>query len=117
MKTLDSLKFLGYNVEVKDENIKLSYRGEGKPDKNRVLQLIKELEGSKNEAIKELQDETLRGLFMETMNRVNDSYISGTIKFIEENYPDIDGEIIVGFDVEKLEIAIEKAKANEANSQ
>ncbi|PIN87452.1 NrdH-redoxin [Candidatus Woesearchaeota archaeon CG10_big_fil_rev_8_21_14_0_10_32_24] len=30
---------------------------------------------------------------------------------------DIDGEIIVGFDVEHLEIAIEKAKAREANSQ
>ncbi|MBT3836390.1 NrdH-redoxin [Candidatus Woesearchaeota archaeon] len=30
---------------------------------------------------------------------------------------DIDGEIIVGFDVEKLEIAIEKAKAKEVIEQ
>ena len=30
---------------------------------------------------------------------------------------DIDGEIIVGFDVEQLEIAIEKAKAKEVTQQ
>jgi|TARA_B100002003_G_scaffold220220_1_gene222421 hypothetical protein len=40
-----------------------------------------------------IQDETLRGLFLETMNRINDLYIPGTTRFIEENYPDIDGEI------------------------
>lgn len=99
MRTLDSLKFLGYEVKVKDETIKLSYRGEGKPDKNRILPLIKELEESKDEAIKELQkdkyisDEVLQGLFLETMQTINNFYITGTIKYIEDNHKDLEGDI------------------------
>ncbi len=55
MKALDNLKSLGYDVEIKENNIRLSYKGEGRPDKNRVLPLLKELKGKKNEIIKELQ--------------------------------------------------------------
>jgi hypothetical protein len=55
MIVLDNLKSLGYDVEVKEDNIRLSYKGEGKPDKNRVLPLLEELKSKKNEAIKELK--------------------------------------------------------------
>ncbi len=100
MIILDNLKSLGYDVEVKEDNIKLSYRGEGKPDKEKVVPLLEELKSNKSEAIKELQkgeepvsDETLQDIYLEVMNRINDSYISGTIKFVEKNHPDLDRQI------------------------
>ncbi len=102
MIVVDRLKAIGYDVEVKENNIRLSYKGEGAPDKNRVLPLLEELKAKKNEAVKELQkgeelepisDETLQDIYLEVMNEINDSYISGTIKFVEENYPDLDRQI------------------------
>ncbi len=102
MKTLDNLKSLGYDVEFNKGNIKLSYKGEGAPDKNRVLPLIQELKANKSEVIKTFQkdkalkpipDETLRDIYLEVMNEINDSYISGTIKFVEENHPGLDRQI------------------------
>ncbi len=100
MIVLDNLKSLGYDVEIKENNIRLSYKGEGKPDKNRVLPFLEELKAKKGEAIKELQkgeepvsDETLQDIYLEVMNRNNDSYISGTIKFVEETHPSLDRQI------------------------
>ncbi len=100
MKTLDNLKSLGYDVEVKEDNIKLLYRGEGKPDKEKVVPLLEELKSNKSEAIKELQkgeepvsDEILSDLYMQAMNKINDQYVEGTIKFIEKNYPELDKQI------------------------
>lgn len=102
MIVLDNLKSLGYDVEVKENNIKLSYRGEGKPDTNRVIPLLEELKACKNDVIKMLQrdkeltpipDETLRDLFLEAMHNINDSYIEGTIKYIHEHHPDLDDDI------------------------
>ncbi len=99
---LDSLKSLGYDVEIKENNIRLSYKGEGKPDKNSVLPLLEELKIKKNEAIKELQkgeelkpisEEILDDLYMQTMHKINDQYLKGTIRFIEKNYPDLDRQI------------------------
>ncbi len=102
MIVLDNLKSLGYDVEIKENNIRLSYKGEGKPDKNRVLPLLEELKAKKGEAIKELQkggglksapEEMLDDLYMQTMHKINDRYLKGTIRFIEKNYPDLDMQI------------------------
>ncbi len=100
MMVLDNLKSLGYDVEVKEDNIKLSYRGEGKPDKEKLVPLIEELKANKGEAIKELQkgeepvsDEILDNLYRQTMHEINDQYIEGTIRFIEKNYPELDAKI------------------------
>lgn len=57
MKTLDDLKSLGYDMEIREGNIRLSYRGKGKPDKEKVVPLLKELKSNKGEAIKILQKE------------------------------------------------------------
>ncbi len=102
MMVLDNLKSLGYDVEIKENNIRLSYKGEGRPDKNRVLPLLEELKANKNEPIKELQkgeelkpisEEILDDLYMQTMHKINDQYLEGTIMFIEKNYPDLDRQI------------------------
>ncbi len=102
MMVLDNLKSLGYDVEIKENNIRLSYKGEGRPDKNRVLPLLEELKANKNEAIKELRkgeelkpisEEILDDLYMQTMHKINDQYLEGTIRFIEKNYPDLDRQI------------------------
>ncbi len=102
MIVLDNLKSLGYDVEIKENNIRLSYKGEGRPDKNRVLPLLEELKANKNEAIKELQkgeelkpisEEILDDLYMQAIHKINDQYLEGTIRFIEKNYPDLDRQI------------------------
>ncbi len=102
MMVLDSLKSLGYDVEIKENNIRLSYKGEGRPDKNRVLPLLEELKANKERAIKELQkgeelkpisEEILDDLYMQTMHKINNQYLEGTIKFIEKNYPELDAKI------------------------
>ncbi len=102
MMVLDSLKSLGYDVEIKENNIRLSYKGEGRPDKNRVLPLLEELKANKDRAIKELQkggglkpapEEILDDLYMQTMHKINDQYLKGTIRFIEKNYPYLDRQI------------------------
>jgi hypothetical protein len=56
MMVLDDLKYLGYEVQVKENNIKLSYKGEGKPDKSKVMPLIERLKVSKNDVIRILQE-------------------------------------------------------------
>ncbi len=101
MIVLDNLKSLGYDVEIKENNIRLSYKGEGRPDKNRVLPLLEELKANKDRAIKELQkgelkpisEEILDDLYIQTMHKINDQYLKGTIMFIEKNYPDLDRRI------------------------
>ncbi len=55
MKTVDDLKSLGYDVKTNKGNIRLSYKGEGVPDENRVLPLLQELKANKSEIIKGLQ--------------------------------------------------------------
>ncbi|MCP5006983.1 MAG: hypothetical protein GY941_23995 [Planctomycetes bacterium] len=55
MNLLDSFKSLGYEVIVRNGNIKLSFAGKGKPDKGKVLPFLEELKSRKNEAIEELQ--------------------------------------------------------------
>jgi len=57
MRLLDQIKSLGYSVSYDSGKIKLSYKGEGKPDKTRVLPLLKELKASRNYAITELVGE------------------------------------------------------------
>ncbi len=43
--------------------------------------------------LRPVQNETLEDLFLKTMNEINNSYIEGTVKFIEKNYPDLDRQI------------------------
>ncbi len=50
------------------------------------------LEGRVKE-VETISDETLQDIYLEVMNRINDSYISGTIKYIEKNYPELDRQI------------------------
>ncbi len=55
MRLLEQIKSLGYEVRIDSGNIKLSYKGEDKPDKGRVLPLLEELKANKDKAIKELK--------------------------------------------------------------
>jgi hypothetical protein len=55
MMVLDNLKSLGYEVEVKENGIKLSYKGKGAPDKSRVVPLLEELKANKDKVIKKLK--------------------------------------------------------------
>ncbi len=55
---------------------------------------------NRDEAIKELQkgkepisDETLQDIYLEAMNKINDSYIEGTIKYIQEQHKELDTKI------------------------
>jgi len=100
MIILDNLKSLGYDMEIREGNIRLSYRGEGKPDREKVIPLIEELKSKKNEAIRELQkgeepvsDETLQDIYLEAMNKINDSYIEGTLKYIQGHHKELDTKI------------------------
>ena len=102
MKILDNLKSLGYDMEIREGNIRLSYRGEGKPDKEKVVPLLEELKSNKSEAIKELQkggelrpvpEETLDGLYRQTMHEINDQYLEGTIKYIQDHHKELDTKI------------------------
>jgi len=54
MRALDQIKSLGYDVIYDADKIKLSYKGEGKPDKSRVVPLLKEINANRNYAITEL---------------------------------------------------------------
>ncbi len=99
MKLLEQIKSYGYDVRINKGNIKLSYNGGGVPDKSRVVPLFEELKANKDQVIKELQrgnrisDEILQDLFLETMNRINDKYLAGTINYTNENHKDLDAEI------------------------
>jgi hypothetical protein len=99
MTAVDNLKALGYDVVINEDKIKLSYKGEGTPDENIVRPLLDELEANKSEIIKGLQksinisDEILQDLFLETMNKINNEYLAGTIKYIKERHKDLDSEI------------------------
>jgi|ETNmetMinimDraft_16_1059900.scaffolds.fasta_scaffold75756_2 hypothetical protein len=44
-------------IGVNTGNIKLSYKGEGTPDKNQVLPLFEELKANKREIIKTLNED------------------------------------------------------------
>jgi hypothetical protein len=55
---------------------------------------------NRDEAIKELQkgkepisDETLQDIYLEAMNKINDSYIEGTIKYIQGHHKELDTKI------------------------
>lgn len=55
MSVLTYLESLGYQVELKGNDIRLSYQGAGKPDPEQVRPLLRELRDHKPEAIRELQ--------------------------------------------------------------
>ncbi len=102
MRLLEQITSLGYDVKINKGNIKLSYIGEGVPDKHRVLPLLEELKANrgivsekfqKDEALKSIPDETLRDIYLNTMNKINDSYIKGTTKYIQEHNKQLDTEI------------------------
>lgn len=44
-------------------------------------------------AIVPASGEELQDLYLETMNEINNSYIEGTIIFIEKNHPELDAKI------------------------
>lgn len=66
-----------------------------------VNDFVKGLEGLRKrrqgkvpgDILKPIPDETLRDIYLETMNKINDSYIEGTIAYIEEHYKELDAEI------------------------
>jgi archaellum component FlaC len=49
-------------------------------------------EGREKE-LKPISDENLQDMFLETMNKVNKSYIEGLINYIQEHHKDLDGKI------------------------
>ncbi len=87
MMMIDSLKSLGYDITVKEGNVKLSYMGAGEPDKDKASPLIEELRVRKVEVIKELQkrdlvpisDDTLADLFLTLVQELQDIYGEGAI--------------------------------------
>ncbi len=54
---------------------------------------IESSEHSKGEELKPISEEILDDLYMQTMHKINDHYLKGTIMFIEKNYPDLDRRI------------------------
>jgi hypothetical protein len=65
MKALEALRALNYEVKVIGNNIKLSYRGEGKPDREKVLPLIRELQANKDRFVRELQKDIWKSIWRE----------------------------------------------------
>ena len=57
MSILTELKYIGYEVVLHGDNIRLSYKGKARPDEGKVIPLINELKALKEEAIKELKNE------------------------------------------------------------
>jgi hypothetical protein len=54
---------------------------------------IESSEHSKGEELKPISGEILDDLYIQTMHKINDRYLKGTIMFIEKNYPDLDRQI------------------------
>jgi hypothetical protein len=44
-------------------------------------------------ALEPISDEILQDVYLKTMNKINDSYIEGTIKYIKEQHKALDNEI------------------------
>jgi len=40
-----------------------------------------------------ISDEALRDIYLEALNKINNSYIEGTIKYIQEHHKELDAEI------------------------
>jgi hypothetical protein len=102
MKLLEHITSLGYDVKINKTKIKLSYKGEGVPDENRVRPLLKELKANKSKIIeqfqkdkvlKPIQDKTLLDIYHKVMDKINASYITGTTKYIQEHNKQRDNEI------------------------
>jgi hypothetical protein len=47
----------------------------------------------REEELNPISDELLRDVFLETMDRLNESYNEGTLKYIQEHHPGLDDEI------------------------
>lgn len=92
-RVLSTLKALGYKIELKGENIRLTYTGKGKPDKDKVLPLIEELKAHKEEIVRELKEDPFRILFKEVVDEINKEYLPGTIDHISVHYPKFYQEI------------------------
>ena len=73
---ITALREMGYMVELKDDyTIKLSWQGDGKPDKDKASPLIKNLNTSKRKAVDYLsKSRYLEAVFQEALDRVNDRY-------------------------------------------
>lgn len=46
-----------------------------------------------NTELMPVSDETMKSVYLETMHRINDNYIEGTIKYIRDNHPVLDAKI------------------------
>jgi hypothetical protein len=102
MKLLEHITSLGYDVKINKGKIKLSYNGKGKPNKSRIIPLLKELKANKAGIIEELQkdkllepisDETLLDVYQKVMDKINASCITGTTPNIQEHNKQLDTEI------------------------
>ncbi len=101
MKILDNLKSLGYDMEIREGNIRLSYRGEGKPDKEKVVPLLEELKSNKSEAIKILREglqpissTVLDDLLFDGVIRKTREYSIKTVRdYIRNHHKDIDERV------------------------
>ena len=46
-----------------------------------------------DQGLKPIQDETIRGIYLDTIDKINDSYIEGAINYIQKHHKDLDDEI------------------------
>ncbi len=74
--TITSLRSMGYKVELEDCTVKLSWKGDGKPNKEKVSPLIEYLKAHKQEAVDYLSIcRTLEGMFKAALDRLNDACV------------------------------------------
>ena len=55
MRILEVLESIGYEIELREGKIKLSFQGEGQPDKEKVVPLLQEIRNQKSELVEFLK--------------------------------------------------------------
>lgn len=82
MQIIENLKSLGYEVELTGDNLKLTYRGEGQPDKDKIIPLLDTLKKNKGEVIEYLTFKvtpipfkTLWMMFKDTLGHIDNPFM------------------------------------------
>lgn len=83
MQLIEKLKGIGYEVELTGDNLKLSYKGRGQPDKDKITSLLEELKTSKRAVIdylltfkdKPIPFNTLWGIFKDSLKHVDNPFM------------------------------------------
>lgn len=94
MQVLVQLEELGYESHIDGEQIKLIWKGSGKPDPSKICPLLEQIKARRNEAIIFLRQrrtsfyECYR-LISKSMDRIAKGYIRGTIDRLKYKAPEL----------------------------